>query len=414
MQLVDHVIEPSPARPDALRVSVALRMEKAEATHRIWYDLPAERRDGLSHSGNPWLVLMLPIAVSAGEDISIPLPVDPHLLENVEAVVRVWHGWFPHLRPAEVQAPTMSAPPPPSRRRGMFFSGGVDSFFTLLRHDDELTGCGSGPVDTLLFMEGFDIPVTASDEVLSARRQVQKIAGEFGKVLLPVGTNVKDVYLPLRQGWRLSHGCALAAIAHLFENDFAEFIVSSTHEFGQLLPIGSHPMTDPLLSSRHLKIVHDGARFSRNEKVERVARSERARRNLRICWESRQNSNCGRCRKCLITMLQLDLYGWRGKAEAFDWSSYSVENVRRLSIDTESQALFFEHIAEAAGRLGRPDIEGVVRECLRSSRRVRDIVQLTQRVPFLWRFDYQIREMLRRRPSPSHAVGQAGDGHARS
>src|SRR3546814_6758271 len=108
----------------------------------VWVGVPETCRDSIAQSGDAWVTLMFPIAMAAGDDSSIAAPVDSLLLENLRGLMAVWHYWFPALREAGIEAP--SAPPQPrvATRRGMFFSGGVYSFFTLLRHDKSATGGG--------------------------------------------------------------------------------------------------------------------------------------------------------------------------------------------------------------------------------------------------------------------------------
>ena len=139
-------------------------------------------------------------------------------------------------------------------------------------------------------------------------------------------------------------------------------------------------MTDPLLGSRSLRVVHDGASFTRVEKTARVATSDAALAAIRVCWESRKFSNCSECRKCLITMVTLDLLGCKDKARTFDWTSYDVESLRRLRLTTESQRVLFQGIMSAARSAGRADIVDAVSECLRTHDRQRRIE------PFLRRF----------------------------
>jgi len=67
---------------------------------------------------------------------------------------------------------------------------------------------------------------------------------------------------------------------------------------------GVHPLTDPLLSSEAFRIVHDGAAFTRMEKVETIADWPEALQDLRVCWAgTARDRNCGRCSKCVRTIL---------------------------------------------------------------------------------------------------------------
>jgi hypothetical protein len=65
---------------------------------------------------------------------------------------------------------------------------------------------------------------------------------------------------------------------------------ASTYSYSNLAPWGSHPLTDPLLSTLGTRVIHDDAAFSRIEKTEFIARREMALRTLRVCWNARSGS----------------------------------------------------------------------------------------------------------------------------
>lgn len=52
---------------------------------------------------------------------------------------------------------------------------------------------------------------------------------------------------------------------------YARALIPSTYRYDELLPWGSQPLTDPLLGTSRLTIVHDGADFSRADKIGTIA-----------------------------------------------------------------------------------------------------------------------------------------------
>jgi bacterioferritin-associated ferredoxin len=69
-------------------------------------------------------------------------------------------------------------------------------------------------------------------------------------------------------------------------------------------------ITDPLLSSLSFAIVHDGAEQHRVGKARALAAWPEALRNLRVCWAGRSaDTNCGRCEKCVRTILEFRAAG---------------------------------------------------------------------------------------------------------
>src|SRR5665213_2195154 len=66
-----------------------------------YFDAPESYE--LSESGNPWVACLLPLAVTIGEDLEIPLPIDPALVEGARGLTRLWKSWYPHLSTIEVR-----------------------------------------------------------------------------------------------------------------------------------------------------------------------------------------------------------------------------------------------------------------------------------------------------------------------
>ena len=139
-------------------------IESAERTRNIWFDLPDDADTGPAPSGNSWLSLLLPYAMQTGERVDLELPVDPLLLENARQLAVTWHSWYPELKPPEIHARTRRAKAT-AGRIAQFFSGGVDSWFTLLRHTESTPRFPQvGEVDDLITVWGFDIPIGRADE----------------------------------------------------------------------------------------------------------------------------------------------------------------------------------------------------------------------------------------------------------
>ena len=65
-------------------------------------------------------------------------------------------------------------------------------------------------------------------------------------------------------------------------------------------------MTDPLCTTESMRVVHDGCEANRTEKVDWLVQNTRAPEDLRVCWQGPTlDRNCGRCEKCVRTMLNL-------------------------------------------------------------------------------------------------------------
>jgi hypothetical protein len=132
------------------------------------------------------------------------------------------------------------------------------------------------------------------------------------------GVTERKRMVPEFHNWEISHGSALASVAHLLSDQFDRICIPATHTYGDVIPWGSHPLLDPLWSSDQLDILYDGAEANRFQKCEVIAQYPKALDTLRVCWKNPGGDyNCGHCEKCTRTMLMLKAHGVLEKSKAF-------------------------------------------------------------------------------------------------
>ena len=280
----DSTLKPSTAVEIDIRVG--------EATHRILFRCPTPV---LARTPESVLALSLIPCMSRGVPVVIDEPVSARMLDSVPVIQQILASWTRTLKVVDVIAERTTFTTA-GERVGMFFSGGVDSWFTFLRHREEITD--------LVFIHGHDIELEDGEARTRAAAAVREIAAETGRNLIEVESGIKK--LPFRDvGWQWTNGAALATIAHLLSSQFRRFYFPSSSYIGALLPWGSHPHLDPRWSTEVYEFIHADADVSRVEKTRAIAESPLALRTLRVCWERPDEYNCGRCEKCVRTMVAL-------------------------------------------------------------------------------------------------------------
>jgi hypothetical protein len=367
----------------------------------VWFEVPQELAGRNEACANAWLVCFLPLAASLKERLIIRAAVDPLLQQNAEELLRVWSKWHPAIQPIEIEAPTQRSEfrerPADSEsqrqdsqrwaaasalRAGCFFSGGVDSFFTVLHQGGQVERhrqAGERVIEDLVYVWGFDLPLARQEEFAKLRASLTRAAEGLGKCLHVVATNLREgQYRRLAWG-RLSHGCALGTVAHLLAGAFSKFLLSSTHTYKESFPWGSHPLTDPLMSSANLAIRHYGSGFDRLEKLEFIADNAIAMERLHVCYWARTAANCGKCAKCYRTMLALDILGRLRESTAFPTQAFEVGKARRLLADDENSQTFHRLIAAHAIARNRMDVAQALQDCERWNHRRRFFSALTHR-----------------------------------
>ncbi len=307
MELKSIRFGPSPASDGRVRLTGEVTYDDQPGQfEEYWFEVDGDLAGSLSRTGNPWLVCLVPLAAKLGEPLRIGMPVDPLLVRNVQELTAIWRSWDPSLHRVEVLAGTADGVPPVrGSRTAAFFSGGVDSFFTLLRSAEP----DAIRIDDLITIRGFDISLKNTVALARRKARIASIAESLGKRTVDVATNLRSTRLKEADWGSLWHACGLASVGLALEGRYRRLVIAATHRYGDLIPLGSHPLTDPLLSTSRTEVLHDGATHDRLSKLEYVARHDVALSNLHVCFRHASDVNCGACEKCLRTMAGLEVLG---------------------------------------------------------------------------------------------------------
>jgi hypothetical protein len=320
-------------------------------------------------------------AMATGVGVDLAGPASARMLSSLPKIVEILTAWYSQLK--TISFPSLA---PVEKRRsasgrvGAFFSGGVDSFYTFLKHRDEITD--------LIFVHGFDIPLEKVDLLRTAAGSVEEVASAFGVRVVHVETNLKPVMNAFVNWGRLGHGAAIATIGHLLAPAFERIYIAASVHYRDLFPWGTHPLLDPLWSSEVLEFVHHGCAARRIKKLEFIAGFDAAVNNLRVChwglgpeFEAGGVHNCGRCEKCIRTMVSLEAAGKLSQCTSFD-RPLDGRTVGRLSAVPEIRAFFEENLEGLRRRQIRPDLQRALERCLlgpswlkRIERRFRPVVR---------------------------------------
>lgn len=284
----------------------------------------------------------------------------PEFVANTRQVVEQVHQWwrYPKRQPTYQATPgAVSGSRVP--RAALFFSGGLDSFHSLL-------ACGRH-VDDLVFVHGFDVPLTDTSRAAACEQLVRDVAESTGQRFVRVRTNLRQHPALSSLHWGRTHGGALAAVGHLLSGEVTSVLISSSNPLTHHGGWGSHWALDRWWSSGGLRVEHVGAECDREQKLAAVARHPLVRRHLRVCWENRDTTlNCGRCEKCLRTQLGLLAQGELSHSTVFDQRVPLAQRLNRLRRITDPVIFpFYQRMTE---RSLPPDVEVAVTRLLRRSR----------------------------------------------
>lgn len=311
----------------------------------LFYRFPSIFKSSVSLTkGDAFLAASLLPAMRTGESLQIAAPVSPRLLHSIDVIQDIYRSWDPSLSTVAITAETKdSAQRDLGDQVGCFFSLGVDSYYTLLKnvakhHTD------SQMILFLIFVRGFDIPL--ANELLSEKvlGTINVVVQELGKKTLTIETNLREFSDRYAEWGHLYHGAALASVALMFGALFKTVYIAATHTYAQMFPWGSHPILDPMWSTETLSIVHDGCEMRRVDKIRFIAQFSIALRTLRVCWLNPDSEyNCGRCEKCMRTMIGLHVAGALAKCETLP-HLVDPTAVRSMRVEGANERSFVEEL----------------------------------------------------------------------
>jgi len=303
------------------------RLEADVEGERVWF----ETRDTALHPAPEAFAsaFLLPaLHAGVGLEVAEPLPVEWHgQLPGLMRIYRRWWG-YPVIAP---RAPgPMPAPAELATGRGpgvaLFFSGGVDSFYSLLRTD-------AGP-DRLVAVQGFDVALDDGVRMAAVEATLRAVSAARGLKAIVVRTNLRTHPLIASLPWERAHGGALAAVAHALGDGVGEVIVSSSVAYHWKHHWGSHWSTDHLFSSGRVRLRQVGMDQRRPDKVRQIAGEPLVQRHLSVCWENTHpTGNCSRCHKCLITRLLLADAGVLDDVPGFEGTATLVAHIDAVTYD---------------------------------------------------------------------------------
>jgi hypothetical protein len=261
----------------------------------------------------------------------------------------------------------------PGSNVASFFAGGVDAFYTLLKHVRRLR---PEPLRLthILFMRGIETPLHESRSDDETIRQAQEVARETGVELIVGETNLRS-HFPLL--WGMYCGAGLAGTALSLSSGFSDVLIPSSAAYSEFVAWGSHPLVDELWSNEQTTVRCDGAEASRAEKIERIVAADPvAHRYLRVCTHNDGGGfNCGRCAKCIRTMVALRACGQLEHMQTFP-KQLPPEIGKLLRNDALS---FVEENLGLFERTGRdPALRALLEREIRRARRLSALRQLAE------------------------------------
>lgn len=296
-------------------VVLSCRVRGGGLPERLWVQADPDEAPALGATGDVFLPPLLLAAMLRGAPLVIEGAVSAALLRAAPAIMEIFAEASDvigrPMRPIPIEA---TARPRDARGRtaGAFFSGGIDSFYTVLRNLARYPPDDTRRLTHLILVQGFDVQLAHEHLFAEVQARLADAARSLGTRLVTLRTNVRAAVAGLP--WDYAHGSGMAAVGLALAPLLHTCFIAGSNSMRKSGFWGTHPGLDPLWSTETLEFVNDGGVLGKHVKVRVLATSPVVLRALRVCWENPDGAyNCGRCEKCLRTMVILALAGVLGQ-----------------------------------------------------------------------------------------------------
>ncbi|HEY9625508.1 MAG TPA: hypothetical protein V6C78_34630 [Crinalium sp.] len=375
---------------ETFRTSATIKWEDSDRSDQIIY-FETDRHHTQTLQPDAFLVAACMPAMHYGEQrIAIQNEICPELKSNLDVAMHIVQNWYPkrNYRVPVIEATTKSTEELKSRDTAWFCSGGIDSWTSFYLNQQRYEATHPCRIKHGIFIYGFDFGKRKTlDErpgwnVLREQLEAELHSKDIS--LISVNTNIRqefdEPYL-----WRdVFSGAALASVAHFLGEKISLALIASGPSLADLCPWAQHPLLDPHYSSYSTRIDHDGVHLSRLDKVKLLSPALNDLNVLKVCNNVERIDgnmlNCGRCEKCLRTMLDLLVAGKLAGTPFFPIDDVSADMIEQHVIPRSIHARScYQELIEPLRESDRADLADAIQRALQHSQlvQVKDQIKTT-------------------------------------
>jgi hypothetical protein len=336
------------------KVVFSSKIEFGDQTQTLWYRLDPEYSNYFCDDrGDGLVATLLFFAFMHGAEIVSTLPISEKLYYQLTyyLIPQLSICSKPPISPIEIKAPLISTTYQQSDGVGCGISCGVDSFATLYEYT-KLVPLDSYKLTHLTYFKvgAHDGQIGKYDQQVqdnlfnSQLLHAQEFCTHHGYKLVVVESNLTQIIDRLFgfYNYEQFHSYVNAGTvlhlqkllrkyyyspAYCLDEFFVDVKKDAAHYEGVLLP---------MLSTETTSFYNSNRAMSRIEKVSFISDFEQTYEWLLVCWLRRPN--CGHCRKCIRTMLELDFVGKLDLyRNCFDLTEYHKNKKKYLSMIAQSK-----------------------------------------------------------------------------
>lgn len=360
------------------RIQAEVELETTHAREWIFFSVPTEQAGWIRPEPNAFMVGTAMAAMWNGEPrMEIEGGVDPQLNARLSMALRLMSHWHKSpLRPVVVLAPAVAHPLPDVAQSttALFLSGGVDSLAALYWNTRQYPMGDPRRVGVAFFVHGLDVgdpnKRDRPDVWELGIRKLSALCQELGVELVTIKVNLRN----LAKSWQFyakwQFASLLSAIAHTASSRIHRCIITPDNVLEYIEhPHGSHPWLNSYFGADFLEIITgDMEQFSRLERIRLLTQWPGALDSLRVCWDTgaipNGHLNCGRCAKCIRTMLEFLVCGQLTHTQAFPRNAVTPDMLKSVHIRSNVEVEYFVELISPLEAMGRHDLAASIKRKL--------------------------------------------------
>ncbi|MFO6423505.1 hypothetical protein [Motilimonas sp. KMU-193] len=402
---------------DFCQLTAKVQFEQQSKAYHVYFRVPLACQHHVRLCYEPFLFALLPIALVTQEQrLHIDGALCPDSLANATSMLKLYQLWYGHDTLPTLSALSYQVLLPAPAKAALFLSGGVDSMANFCRSVQIYPAQHPRRFSHAFFVYGMDLgdpnkPAahqTYQDTVTALTELVQ----QHGCDLVPVSTNVRQLYSHWRFYADYHFGPMMAGIAHALSADTREFTISLDNQIQNYIPRGSHPLLNKYFSSSFLTSQGLLEAYTRLEKYQFFQGFPDAVSRLRVCHNppSGQYTNCGKCEKCIRTKLELLACGYLEQATSFEDSGVTAGQVEQIELSNILEIEFYQGIEQALALKQYDQLAKIIHNKLAKAWRLRLkhwLLQFDQRYlnQTILKTKIRLLTKIRQRPKKKHNIG---------
>lgn len=357
------------------RIQAEVELETTHAREVIFFSVPSEQAGWIRPEPNAFMVGTAMAAMWHGETrLAIEGGVDPQLSARLNMGLRLMSHWQKSpLRPARIEAPTAAHPLPDVAQSttALFLSGGVDSLASLYWNTRHYPIGDPRRIGVAFFAHGLDVgdpnKPDRPDVWELGIEKLDALCQELGVELVTIKVNLRN----LAKSWRFyskwQFASLLSAIAHAASSRIHRCIITPDNVLEYIEhPHGSHPWLNSYFGADFLQVITgDMEQFSRLERIRLLTEWPAALDSLRVCWDTgaipEGHLNCGRCAKCVRTMLEFLVCDQLTQTRAFPRNEVTPAMLKSIHIRSNVEVEYFVELIAPLEAMGRRDLAAIIK-----------------------------------------------------